>query len=84
MSSDSELSDNPHDDSKIEQTLRDIVKAGKIDSVTINNVRTAAEEELGLPQGFFKSTEWKTKSKDIISEAFVCGRPPNSPVPFNR
>lgn len=71
MSSDSELSDVPHDESKIEQTLRNVVKAGKIDPVTINGVRAAVEEELDLPEGFFKSAEWKTRSKDIISKAYV-------------
>ncbi|GAB7346672.1 hypothetical protein MBLNU459_g1797t1 [Dothideomycetes sp. NU459] len=81
MSSDSELSDVPQDDSKIEQTLRDIVKSGNVDPVTVNGVRAAAEEQLGLPEGFFKSAAWKNKSKDVIAEAFDA---PPSPVKLSK
>ena len=71
MSSDSELSEAPHDDKTIENTLREIVREGQVDPVTVNNVRTAAEERLGLAPGFFKNGEWKSRSKDVISSVFV-------------
>lgn len=72
MSSDSELSQSGPDDALLEQTLRDIVRKGDIEPVTINTVRAAAEETLGLESGFFKKhADWKEKSKNIISDAFV-------------
>lgn len=60
-------------DATLESTLRDIVRKGNLDPVTVRSVRTAAEERLGLAQGFFKNhSEWNDKSKDVIGEAYVC------------
>ena len=72
MSSDSELSEAPIDDKVIESTLREIVREGRVDPVTVNTVRIAAEERLGLAPGFFKDGAWKARSKDVINGAFVC------------
>jgi hypothetical protein len=73
MSSESELSDAaPPSDAILEKTLRDIVRKAEVDPITVKRVRTAAEERLGLDEGFFKShDEWNEKSKDIIEAAFV-------------
>lgn len=81
--SESELSDAPSasipPDSVLEQTLRkqvrEALKAGKDESVTISSIRKAAEEALGLEAGFYKNTKrWKEESKRIVHEAFVCYR----------
>ena len=60
------------DDSKIEKTLRkvvkDAVKAG--DDVAVNEIRKRTEERLGLEVKFLKSDAWKSRSKDIITAAF--------------
>lgn len=78
--SESDLSDAPSErvppDSKLERALENQVKAalkdGGQDSVTIQSVRKAAELELGLPAGFYKTSEgWKERSRRIVHEAFV-------------
>ena len=73
MSSDSELSSiEIPSDATLEKTLRDIVRKAEVDPLTINTIRTAAEERHNLAPGFFKSHgEWKSKSKDIINDAIV-------------
>jgi hypothetical protein len=60
----------------VRKQLQDIVislhKAGNTDDLTVNRVRTRAEEALGLEAGFFNSSSgWKQKSKDTIKEAVV-------------
>ena len=43
------------------------------DSVTVNSVRSEAERDLALPDGFLKSNDnWKDASKTIIREHVVC------------
>ena len=68
-------SDQPSE-ATVRKQLQDIVislhKAGNTDDLTVNRVRTRAEEALGLEAGFFNSSsDWKQKSKDTIKEAVV-------------
>ena len=60
----------------LEQRLRDEVAAvfqsGKMEELTVKRVRRAAEEKLGLTEGFFKTEgDWKGKSERIIKEEVV-------------
>ncbi|KAL1595125.1 hypothetical protein SLS60_009812 [Paraconiothyrium brasiliense] len=63
----------------VSNAIRDIVvsihNAGNDDDLTVNHVRTGAEQKLGLPAGFLKKDEWKNESKDLIKEAVdkYCG-----------
>ncbi|KAF2211257.1 hypothetical protein CERZMDRAFT_85446 [Cercospora zeae-maydis SCOH1-5] len=71
--SDSELSNaaaQPSDD-QIEQCLKRVTRIGvKDDDFTVNRARIAAEQELGLEAGFFKSDPtWKARSKQVIELA---------------
>ena len=74
--SDSSLSEPVPDDTVLEQELRQIVrqiyKAGNLEELTVKRVRTAAEKNLGLDDGFFKESQWKDKSKAIIENEAVC------------
>ena len=68
-------SDQPSE-ATVRKQLQDIFvslhKAGNTDDLTVNRVRTRAEEALGLEAGFFNSSSnWKQKSKDTIKEAVV-------------
>lgn len=73
MSSDSEELTSIPNDAVLEKTLRDVVRALAKENLTatVNTYRAEAEERLGLDSGFFKTGEWKAKSKDVITEAFV-------------
>jgi hypothetical protein len=42
------------------------------ENVTVNLVREAAADELGVDPNFFKNGEWKGKSKDFIRGEVVC------------
>jgi hypothetical protein len=44
------------------------------DNLTVNYVRKHVEAEFGLDDGFFKSEDWKGKSKDIIMTTAVSTR----------
>ncbi|KAI4151152.1 MAG: hypothetical protein LQ340_003672 [Diploschistes diacapsis] len=72
--SDSSLSASP-DDAVLEQGLRQIVgelyDSGNLDDLTVNGVRIAAQENLGLRKGFFKEADWKERSKAIIEDEAV-------------
>jgi len=65
-------------DPELEQALRrqvrEALKKGQDDaSITVASMRKAAEEALGLEEGFYKRNEkWKEESKRIVHEAFVC------------
>lgn len=73
---------------EIEETLASIVdeqcRAQK-NAVTVNTVRTEAEERLGMASGFFKGHSfWNRRSKEIIMEFWVrtpprSGRSPLTP-----
>lgn len=41
------------------------------DATTVNKVRKQAEIDLDLDENFFTSTEWKSKSKNLIKERVV-------------
>lgn len=73
--SDSELSDAPPSDDILEQELRQVVrdtyKTGNLEDLTVKRVRLAAEKSLRLPEGFYKSDAWKTRSKDLIESEVV-------------
>ncbi|KAF2661845.1 hypothetical protein K491DRAFT_618953 [Lophiostoma macrostomum CBS 122681] len=83
--SDSEAAGLPSD-ATISRALRDVVistyKSGKTDDLTVKRVRTGAETQLELPEGFFKKHgTWNKKSKDIILEAVVSICRPAEPAP---
>jgi hypothetical protein len=63
------------DDAALEKALVDAVNhmlaTGDDSGVTVNSVRKHVEEELGLEEGFFRSDEWKTRSKELIRAANV-------------
>lgn len=71
----SEVSTTPlPPDHEIEKSLRhEVVNAQKNDiEYTVNSIRTASEEKLGLTKGFYKnSAEWVQRSKDIIKDQSV-------------
>lgn len=78
--SNSDLSDaTPPDDATIESTLHRIVRDAikKDEEITVRIARARAEEQLGLPQNWFKEDLWKDRSKDIINAAVEA---PDSPV----
>lgn len=71
MSDTSSLSAHLPTHAELEQALKNVVqtiyKSGDLENLTVKRVRKAAEENLGLDEGFFKDHEtWKDKSKDII------------------
>lgn len=75
--SDSEASTQFPSSLAIEQGLRATVarifRSANHDNLTIKRVRKAAEEELELPDDFFKnSKDWKDRSKDLITAEVVC------------
>ncbi|KAF2445555.1 hypothetical protein P171DRAFT_430957 [Karstenula rhodostoma CBS 690.94] len=57
----------------VSNVIRDVVisihKAGNDDHLTVNHVRTEAEQKLRLPTGFLKKDEWKNESKTWIKDA---------------
>lgn len=63
-------------DAALVQALRDAVadarNSGKLESLSVNAARTAAEKRLSLGANFFKTSAiWKDKSKQIIGDAVV-------------
>jgi hypothetical protein len=61
----------------IESTIRDIIselyRTNKLEELTVKRVRIAAEQELSLDPGWFKTHEvWKDRSKKFIEEEAVC------------
>lgn len=77
--SDSELSDAPMTplppDSELEKSLRrEVVKAHQagIEGSTVNSIRAASEDKLGLKSDFYKNHDtWGARSKQIIKEQIV-------------
>lgn len=67
-------------EAQLEKALRNAVQAHFRNPENVesspNALRAHAEKELGLDEGFFKSGEWKVKSKSIIQDQFVCSEPP--------
>lgn len=70
----------------VSKAIRDVVisihKAGNDDDLTVNHVRTAAEQKLGIPAGFLKNGDWKNESKTLIKEAVVRFFPSNGAVGY--
>ncbi|KAK5263462.1 hypothetical protein LTR99_008916 [Exophiala xenobiotica] len=73
--SDSELSEPSTTpappDRELEKSLRrEVVKAHEAKlEFSVNDIRTASEEKLGLQEGFYKSHgEWAKRSKDVIKD----------------
>ncbi|MCJ1270051.1 hypothetical protein MMC22_009945 [Lobaria immixta] len=69
--SDSSLSSVTPSQAALEQALRNAVervyKLGNLEELTVKRIRAAAEQDLDLEEGFFKTdSTWKEKSKDII------------------
>lgn len=65
---------NPDDsalEAELSSTVAKILMSDR-DSLTVNLVRQKVEEKFGLESGFFKSSEWKGRSKQIIEKANVC------------
>lgn len=63
-------------DSTLEKQLRVEVgkrfKAGTEDTMTVNEIRQAAEKSLGLDTGFYVGhTKWKAESKTIVRDEMV-------------
>ncbi|KAI9743352.1 MAG: hypothetical protein M1818_003198 [Claussenomyces sp. TS43310] len=50
------------------ESVADILRSDERDQLSVTLVRTRVEEELGLPDQFFKEAAWKAKSKQIIQE----------------
>lgn len=74
MSSDSDTSMSIPKDHVLEGALRNVVKEARkattSEDLTVNKAREAAEQKLGLSEGFFKTGHWKARSKEIINKAF--------------
>lgn len=68
-------STNVAEDARIEQCLRALVIktfASDADNLTLKRIRTKAEAELDLEDGYLKADAiWKTKSKDIVADELV-------------
>ena len=63
-------------DRELEEALRRTVQAicrtGDLENLTVKRVRKATEQELNLPEEFFKQLSvWKDRSKRIIEEEAV-------------
>ncbi len=56
---------------EIAQTVRDIWKTEDKTALTVNLVRQRVEKKLKLGDGYLKTGEWKSKSKDLITETVV-------------
>jgi hypothetical protein len=74
--SDSEASISLPSNSKIEQSLRKVIerifKSGDHDNLTLKRVRKATEDDLKLPDDFFRTNDgWKEKSKVFITSEVV-------------
>jgi hypothetical protein len=74
--SDSEASISLPSNPKIEQALRRVIerifKSGDHDNLTLKRVRKAAEDDLELPNDFFRTNDdWKERSKVFITSEVV-------------
>jgi hypothetical protein len=63
-------------DKKIEQGLRTVIvrlfKAAKFEELTVKRIRNTTENELELPENFFRThDDWKDRSKDFITDEVV-------------
>jgi len=62
-------------DKALEKALEDAVlgifNSAERDQLTVNYVRQVAEKKLGLEDGFFKTDDWKARSKEVARQAVV-------------
>jgi hypothetical protein len=77
--SDSEASVSLPSNPKIEQGLRKVIarffKSGDLENLTLKRVRKATEDDLDLPEDFFRVNDaWKEKSKGFITAEVVSAR----------
>jgi len=77
MADSSSLSDAIPSRPKLEQGLRNAVqqvyKTGNLENLTVKRIRKLVEDDLELPEDFFKSdATWKEKSKELIQAEVVC------------
>jgi hypothetical protein len=77
--SDSEASVSLPSNAKIEQGLRKVIarffQSGDLENLTLKRVRKATEDELDLPEDFFRVNDaWKEKSKVFITAEVVSAR----------
>lgn len=74
----SPMTSPPLSDAAIAQQLRHTVKSifnsGLLEELTVKRVRAAAENSLGLGDGYLKQAAWKDRSKALIEEAVVRAR----------
>lgn len=74
--SDSSLSSAGPKSATLEQALRNAVqrvyKNGNLEELTVKRIRTAAEQDLDLEEGFYRNNaKWKEESKNIIQTEVV-------------
>lgn len=78
------LTDETPSDRELEVALRHAVQVvyqtGDLEQLTVKRMRKATEEELELPEGFFKESTWKDRSKAIIENEVVRSAPAKNPV----
>lgn len=51
--------------------VREVLGSDERDNLTVNYVRNRVQDKLDLPADFFKSEDWKLRSKDVITDAVV-------------
>ena len=57
----------------LRRVVRNVFDARNLEELTVKRVRRAAEVELELEEGFFKTDEaWRDRSKGVISGEVVC------------
>ncbi len=77
MSDSSSLSDAIPSRPALEQGLRNAVQqvyqTGDLENLTVKRVRKIVEDDLELPEDFFKiDATWKERSKELIQAEVVC------------
>lgn len=57
-------------EAELTKSVRELFATDR-DNLTVNTVRKNVEDKLGLDDGFLRSGQWKTKSKDMITGSVV-------------
>ena len=58
-------------ESALEDAVQSIFNSAERGQLTVNYVRQVAEKKLGLEDGFFKTGDWKARSKEVARKAVV-------------
>jgi hypothetical protein len=58
-------------ESALEDAVQSIFDSAERGQLTVNYVRQVAEKNLGLEDGFFKTGDWKARSKEVARKAVV-------------